>query len=185
LAYLTNCRWLNQLDLAGTKLTDNSIAAVAFPPLLADLSVANTAIRGTGLGGLCKVKQLRSLNLSGSNVDDDGLQTIAGIPSLERLELSHCVKITDAGVRHLAKLSNLTELDLRGTKTSDAALAALATMPNLRRLKLRETLVTKRGVEQLSPSLKMLEADEASPPPSQAPRFSRTRAVPSHPFRAI
>ena len=113
LTYLKQQKFLTQLNLSGTKLADNVLVAVVFPPSLASLNVTNTAINGTGLASLCKVNRLWSLNLSASNVDDGGLQTIAAIRSLSQLDLSHCAKITDAGVRQLAKLTNLASLDLR------------------------------------------------------------------------
>jgi len=120
-------------------------------------------------------------------LDDDGLKTIVSISGLMNLDLSHCAKITDAGVRRIAILSDLDYLNLRGTRTSDAAVEAIAAMPKLRMLTLRETQVTAQGVRRLSssPSLKTLEADETTVPPSllreithQGKSVPRRRAAP-------
>jgi Leucine Rich repeat len=183
LTYLKQQKFLTELNLTAAKLTDSGLAGVAFPPSLSGLTLVNTAISGTGLAGLGKVSRLWSLNLGRSNVDDEGLKTIAAIPFLGQLDLSHCAKISDVGVRQIAKLSRLAALDLQATQTSDAALAAIATMPKLERLNLRETLVTARGVEQLlsCPRLQTLQADEGSVPRALVSQFNHSRVAPISP----
>jgi hypothetical protein len=52
------------------------------------------------------MKELKRLWLGWTQVDDVGLEVIAGFPKLEDLEL-HQTKVTDAGLVHLRGLQNL------------------------------------------------------------------------------
>jgi hypothetical protein len=91
---------LRELDLRGTGVTDEGLAAV------------------TGLPGL------RVLDLSTTAVTDGGLRVLPELALLETLRLCG-TGVTDAGLAPLRRLTRLTELDLRETAVTDEGLAAL------------------------------------------------------------
>lgn len=56
---------------------------------------------------------------------DAGLQSLAALTKLRRLELHHNPGVTDAGLRHLERLTALTSIDLYKTRVTGAGAAAL------------------------------------------------------------
>ncbi len=81
---------------------------------------------------------------------DAMLAELAGIETLEALELSGCRGVTDRGLRSLAALPALQRLDLSGTSITDAGLAVLGELPRLRVLELRGTRVSDAGLRSLA-----------------------------------
>ena len=63
------------------------------------------------IGSLTKLK---SYYAGSSQITDRSLEILGCMPSLERIRLESCLKITDAGVAHLTKLPALRELTLDG-----------------------------------------------------------------------
>ena len=83
---------------------------------LTSLSLPFTGYQDEGLKNadmplLSKLKSLKSLNLMGTEITDEGLKAIGDLKNLERLNLKSCW-IEGHGLRHLAQLKNLKELDL-------------------------------------------------------------------------
>lgn len=83
-------------------------------------------------------------------VTDAMLAELAGIATLEALELSGCRGVTDRGLRSLVALPGLRRLDLSGTSITDAGLATLGELPQLRVLELRGTRVSDAGMPALA-----------------------------------
>jgi hypothetical protein len=146
---------------------------------LSILSVAKTAIRGTGLAGLRACKGYCELDASDSNIDGDGIKTIQTMKAVWSLNLSHCARVSDADIRRIATMPKLARLDLEGTGISDAALEAIATMPQLTQLNLKGTQVTADGVRRLSscPRLGSLEIDKTRIPESIVWEVMRRRRI--------
>lgn len=71
-----------------------------------------------------RFKYLRMLDLGGAPVTDTGLEEIAGLMSLDSLNL-HETKVTSAGLKHLANLRSLRKIDLYNSEVSDAVLREL------------------------------------------------------------
>lgn len=64
-----------------------------------------------------RLKLLKSLDLSGTEVSDVGLRYIAQyLSQLTELKLAKCWKVSDAGLAQLASLETLTHLDISGCK---------------------------------------------------------------------
>ncbi len=113
------------------------------------------------------------LDLRNTNVTDQGLRHLRGIPSLQHLVLGNddlrgfpdthwpISPITDAGLVHLRELPRLMDLSLDGLPITDAGLAAIANLPNLGGLYLRRTKVEGPGLGQLKslPKLILLYLD--------------------------
>jgi hypothetical protein len=122
------------------------------------------------LGDLAVLGPLEDLDLSGSEVTDDGLQCLTRLPELRKLNLADTA-VTDAGLRPLAGLPRLEELDLSGTAVGDAGLDHLTALVGLRRLHLGSTRVSAAAVERLRAALPGLRV--CGPMPDRWPRYVR------------
>src|SRR5882724_6972841 len=100
------------------------------------------------------------LDLFGSQVKDSGLQDLAGLKSLQALNLRFNF-ISDAGLKELAELKNLQTLNLGFTLVGDAGMKELAGLKNLQSLELYKTVVTDAGLKELA-ELKNLQILDVS-----------------------
>ena len=89
------------------------------------------------------------LDLSQKAVDDQALQSLAGLIYLQKLELDH-TRITDAGIATIAEMPDLMTLSLRFDHLTDHAAATLAELPNLQTLYLTGTRLTDRSLPDLT-----------------------------------
>ncbi len=92
--------------------------------------------------------KLRWLDLEETEIDDQALESLAGLINLEILVLTR-TKITDSGIARLSHLVNLDELRLNETVVSDACLIHLEGLSKLRNLEMCKTNVTGEGVAKL------------------------------------
>lgn len=76
--------WLN---LAGTGLDDDGLAALSSLVQLERLRAEQTALTDAGLPHLKAFSQLRYLNLYGTGITDPGLTVLAALPALEQVYL--------------------------------------------------------------------------------------------------
>jgi len=146
---------LRVLDLNGTQkrnsglwsvsLTDFDMETLAGFQTLEKLSVAGARVGDAGIGRLSRLRQLRVLDLSRTQVSARGLDSIAALP-IERLSLWKAAAIDDSAAAALDRFTRLRVLDLSDTGITDAALRQLRPLP-LRRLYVRGTAVTAAGVE--------------------------------------
>jgi len=89
------------------------------------------------------------LDLSQKAVDDQALQSLAGLIYLQKLELDH-VQITDAGMATIAEMPDLMTLSLRYDHLTDRAATTLAELRNLQSLYLTGTQLTDRSLTDLA-----------------------------------
>jgi len=111
-----------------------------------------------------------------SNVTDDDLTHLRGLPNLESVEI-HSPKITDAGLGHLKTLTALKELDLRSTNVTDAGLEHLKVLIELKTLNLHETKVTLEGVKELERALPQCRIWGGPVTPEAEPEAQPTEAT--------
>jgi hypothetical protein len=83
---------------------------------------------------LAKLRRLRHLDLSGTNITDRGLEALDSLPELETISLAW-TRVTDAGAARVAGCSKLAGVNLVGTSTGDGWLRALAGKPRLCQLR--------------------------------------------------
>lgn len=109
-----------------------------------------------------KLSELRQLDLSSGEIDDDGLRLISHLPLTELWLQS--TQITDDSAKTLSKMPTLDFLQLNSTSLSDAFLSNLQPLPKLDDLGLRGTKVTGDGMRYLSrhPSLSELDVYRTS-----------------------
>ena len=141
-----------EVDLSRTKATDDDLAAHKALVHNRSLNCSYTPITGQGLEQLAGSRDLQTLFLVGSELNDTGLAEVSKLSSLRTLHLGR-TKITNAGLAELASMSNLRTLSLGNTQITDAGLAALKPMHELGTLVLRQTKTSPAGVQQLRQSL--------------------------------
>ena len=148
-------------------------------PTLEELVLRRALVKGAGLRHFTN---LRSLDLTWSYVEDEGMQSLAGMTRLRKLwardtrigdktlkivgglrELEDLdvggTDITEAGIAHLAGLTRLRKLNLLGADLTDAGLDSLAGMKNLESLNLYRTKVSNAGLEKLKRLTNLKEVD--------------------------
>lgn len=141
------------VDLSGTKAQDGLLAAISLFPRVHSINCTNAeGINGSGLGPLADLKELQTLYLVGTAVDDDGVKNLSGLTSLHTLHLGR-TRITDAGLPAVDSLTGLRTLSLGDTEVTDAGLVQLRDLRELSTLILKRTKVTKRGVSDLRRTL--------------------------------
>ena len=115
---------------------------------LSDLDLSSTDVTDDGLANLAGLTKLVCLNLEGTQITDAGLIHLERLTKIKTLALSGN-RITDAGLLNLTGLAELGSLDLRDTQVTDSGLRHLERIPNLSYLDLRGTQVTGGAVKEL------------------------------------
>lgn len=122
-----------EILILGDKGRDQELATVGALTSLQDLRLNNSPITGAALGGLRTLKDLRSLMLYRTLVDDSGMEVLSSFPKLETLGLLGTA-LTDKGLEAVGKITHLKWLDLRQTKVTDEGIRNLTALPDLRYL---------------------------------------------------
>ncbi len=170
LAHLQNLDRLESLQLEGAKIDDAGLMAL---PRLAKLKTLY--LNGTGSTGLvlerfatsplervgfsqlsdagaeylARFSTLRDVSLSGSPLTGKGLALVAGLPQLNRLDLTGCRELQDADFAVLSRLYDLRSVGLGNTAAGDLAAAGLLELNNLSDLRLGSQQLTDAGIRQL------------------------------------
>lgn len=128
------CPQLHTLSLSFVRgLNDHAIREILSPP----------KDSRPGTDSKSRLRNLRSLKLSGTDISDVALRYITqGLPTLVQLDLSSCQRVTDAGVCQIgispSAIKTLYELDLSSCKLiTEVSLDHLAKCEALTRLDLR------------------------------------------------
>jgi F-box/leucine-rich repeat protein 14 len=131
-----NCRNIEILDLAGcSKVTNSSLFYISMLRKVRKLNLRSCRmISDHGIGDLCNTHDshgriLEELCLQDcQKLTDESLRHVAaGLPHLDRINLSFCVSITDTGLKSLSKITSLRELNLRSCDNiSDIGIGFLA-----------------------------------------------------------
>src|SRR5262249_43486944 len=104
-----------ELRITLTGLKDFDYATLTSRPDTAVLQMANDDVTDRTLEKLKGMAQLHSLDVSGTQIRDEGLRIVAELPRLRELRLAR-TKITDEGFKkYLAPKESLLKLDLTGT----------------------------------------------------------------------
>ncbi|XP_051538320.1 uncharacterized protein si:ch73-173p19.1 [Myxocyprinus asiaticus] len=172
---------LCQLSLNQTAITEATLAALTTcVPQLRMLSIKHTKVRD--VSALAELRNLQTLHLDGTGVQENSLQCLATHPSLSALSLAGIPvtdgnqtleiisglrltqltlpgrhSVTDSGLTFLCRQSLLLELDLTDyTQLTDHGISQLASMTRLKKLSLSNTQVSDTGLQGLV-SLKELQ----------------------------
>ncbi|MBX9685366.1 MAG: hypothetical protein K2X27_01615 [Candidatus Obscuribacterales bacterium] len=147
-------RFLKDLDLNCIQmLYFHNPFELLFDELIEELgslekAVLNTAPDDTDCELLAALHGLRAINLTESNISDQGLHTICELQSLESLVLAY-TSISDLGLQRLSQLIDLRELDLSLTMITDQGLEKIAELKTLEELRLNATAISDEGIAPL------------------------------------
>jgi hypothetical protein len=144
-------RRITALD-AGGMMTDHVLALVATLDHVTSLSLGGSRqLTDDGLQHLARMPQLERLDLSeypGGRLTDRGLEVLRHLPNLRQLEMTWQAGITDAGAANLRFCDRIEQVNLMGSPTGDGAIQALTGKPHLRRFSTGR-LVTDAGLPLL------------------------------------
>ncbi|RYD33937.1 MAG: hypothetical protein EOP86_12185 [Verrucomicrobiaceae bacterium] len=93
---------ISELDLSGTKITDEALTTVAKFPRLTWLKLNGTAVTDAGVAKLKGLVNLNYLNLHSTNVSDTSLTTLTGLRKLRQVYLWK-TRVTPAEAAKFAK----------------------------------------------------------------------------------
>jgi hypothetical protein len=168
LKHLKEFRSLGTLSLASpTPIGINGKRVISITDAgMANLDVKNVVnlnldglpITDAGLKSLPDLPSLRSLQLTGTQIEGPGLSRIAAFRNLELLLLNGGA-VTDEGLRHLAGAKSLVTLSLDGMPFSAAGLKPVVALPRLRYLSIRGCQVPYDDVEQIRTNMPTLRID--------------------------
>lgn len=114
------------------------------------------------------LRKLTSLDLNFSHVTNRALPTLAALPKLEVLGLTH-TRIDGQGAAILSTSRSLKKLYVEGTKLSDAGLLLLGRLPALEELFVTVGQgVSEQGIERLKRARPELDVRTNSPSPFPA-----------------
>ncbi|MCC6510837.1 MAG: hypothetical protein IT423_17165 [Pirellulaceae bacterium] len=143
---------LQKLELTGSKVTSAGVQKLAGLKNLYTLHLSNTQVDDSGLKALSQLSNLGILSLANTKVTDAGVAELAAIPRLEMLTLDGTA-ITDEALKTISKMTNLVELTLTYTKVTDVGAEYLKSLTKLERLKIHETQVSLDKMKELSNAL--------------------------------
>ena len=149
---------LTSLNLSLTRVTDQGMQELRNVPGIVDLDLRFAEfVTDEGIAAIKNWKHLRRLVLHGAKVSDTALDHIAGITTLETLDVGS-VMLTDVSLERLTVLPNLKSLSIGGNELGDAGLQALRQMPGLTFLDLSGRQGTDSNVWSINMSDVGLEA---------------------------
>ncbi len=130
--------WLRAIG-GKTQMVEGRITAV---------SLNGTSITDREFVVFSRLTQLKELSLQHTETSTIGLEQLAAVRSLERLDLGHTL-LGDNALPMLASLTSLRALKMPSTLVEGTGLAALKDLPNLREIDLGNAPITDEGIEQL------------------------------------
>lgn len=149
---------LKQLDLSLTRISDRGLRSLRLTPGVEELNLYFAEqISDDGLSAIRAWKRLKRLTLRGTKITDSTLEYLAGLATLESLDVGYA-QITDAGLGHLSALTNLRELTIGGNKLAGTGLQFLRQLPHLTYLDLGGLQRTDSGLWSISVTEPGLEA---------------------------
>ena len=143
---------LTSLNLSLTRVTDQGMQEIKGLKSVEDLDLTWAEyVTDEGLAAIKDWRKLKRLNVHGTKISDTTLDHIAGIISIETLNIGSAM-ITDVGLERLAVLTNLKSLTMGGNELGDAGLQALRQLPGLTYLDLTGRQGTDSNVWAISMS---------------------------------
>ena len=133
------------VSLNGTSITDNEFVVLTKLPQLTDLSLQHTEISTIGLEQLAAVRSLERLDLGHTLLGDNALPMIASLTNLRVLELPSTL-VEGTGLAALKALPNLREIDLGNAPIANDGMEQLAQLTGLESINLRHTDITDPGM---------------------------------------
>ncbi|WP_158545437.1 hypothetical protein [Bremerella cremea] len=130
---------LEELDVAGNRISNKGLEVLGDLPHLRRLAVWRTLISDQGLKTIGKLKQLEVLDIQRTDITEQGLRYLGGLPKLKVLR--HSLEVTDEGIEHLAAMPSLRLTTLSCRTLSEENLRWVAQQPKLQTV----TIVAPQG----------------------------------------
>ncbi|MBA2113398.1 hypothetical protein [Bremerella alba] len=108
-----------------------------------------------------KLRNVVEINAQGTDITDEGVKQLVGLPKLQRLNLAK-TGVTDAALIYLVPHTGLQYLNLYGTKVTDQGIDVLANVTSLKNLYLWQTGASQKGADELESQLTGLEVNLGS-----------------------
>ncbi|WP_010584786.1 leucine-rich repeat domain-containing protein [Schlesneria paludicola] len=151
LEYLSQGQALESLLLQDFVITDQSGPHLAKLSKLSQLEIFRC--QGFGSDGVLALKGMGLIRLTLRdlpNVDDRAMEVFDDLPQLRRLYLHELTSVGDAGLKHLAGLKSLELLDIWTVpQMTDETVDVISQLPNLKDLSIRVTGVTDSAIDKL------------------------------------
>lgn len=142
LAAMTDVR---ELNLSHTRITDIGFQRLKTLKKITRVNLYYAEQIGDGaLAAMRDWKELRHVNLRGTQVTDAGLVHLAGLP-IESIDVGFSL-FTDGGFDQLVAMPALKQIAVGGNKVTDAGLNSLRLMPNLNELDVSGVQRTDSGL---------------------------------------
>jgi hypothetical protein len=148
LSYIAPLKGLKRLWLRGCDVSAEALENLQDHDQLEWLDLSSTNLDDEGLSRLTRLKSLRGVNFTNTRLTDAAADPLSRFLNLETLHLAG-TQLTDRGLRGLQHLRHLQTLDLKHCPITDEGAQRLAGMPTLGFIELDDTRVTDRGVEAL------------------------------------
>jgi hypothetical protein len=147
---------VENLQLGGTKITDQGLETLARFKRLKHLALVTPRVTGDGLRHLQNLDGLEGVVIHQANISDQGFAHVQGMTQLKRFVITHpCT--TDAGLAHLTRLTNLETLYVAGPKISDTGVEHLQPLTKLKTLFLTNTSVTDASLSRIGQLTELVE----------------------------
>ena len=156
LPYIGRLESVRFLGIDDATISSRGIDGIRGMPNLSILHLLNVRLRNVDLSVLQELPSLRSLSLSGKDVDDDVLLSVSRCSTIDFLGMAN-VSVTDDGLRHLEHVRALARLAIRDSEVTGAGLISLSKLPELTFLDLDGSAIDDRGLESVK-QLPHLEA---------------------------
>lgn len=149
LKYVANWKQLKQLDLSGTRVTDETISPLRLCEKLESLTLSDTPITDAGLAELDTLKNLKSLKMERGKISGEAFNRLGSLQELSSLYLYES-NLTDEGLAHLKQFPKLRWLNLYGTKVTGRGLELLREFPALESLVIYNIALTAEDEPRLA-----------------------------------
>lgn len=149
---------------AMNQISDDDLEKLSQLDHVTSLDLSGSQITDRGLQHLAHMPQLRELRLNhypGGGITDRGLEVLQNLRELRVFEICWQSGITDNGISNLSHCDQLEDVNLLGTQTGNGAIATLTGKPNLRKFRTGRN-VTDDGLALLHdfPAFKTWSGDE-------------------------
>jgi len=137
---------LYSISFLGSEVTDSELQHVGRLTGLKELDISCTQIGDEGIKNLLGLSELRKLNLSSTAVTNHAMgQISASMHCVEELVLDD-TDLTDDALTHLSTLKSLRTLSLSFTEISDKGLTKIKEMKTLEKLRMNCTDIGDDGL---------------------------------------
>ncbi|RHW74049.1 paraflagellar rod component [Trypanosoma brucei equiperdum] len=100
-----------------------------------------------GIGTLGMLLRLRMLDLSGVSVEDNCLKDLCDCGSLEKLNISYCIQLTD--INPLSNATAIEELNLNGCRRITRGIGVVWALPKLRVLHMKDVHLSEPSLDSV------------------------------------